>query len=266
VRNHSIPLIVPYTDLSGHLFSTTLFTVIIRSFIRVSKKAWIIFASVCILLIGGLVYLSSKDKVDVSNVNATKIQSASSQSGNIADHVFGKKDSKVIFIEYGDFQCPGCGSAHPTIKSVTEKYKGQVAFIFRNFPLTNLHPNAKAAAAAAEAAGLQGKYWEMHNKLYENQSAWENLSAAERGDFFVGYANSLGLNVATFKDDMSSPKINQKINYDLALGKKVGVNATPSLYLNGKAVNQDTWSEEAKLDQAFVAELKDNNIALPKSN
>jgi protein-disulfide isomerase len=232
----------------------------------VSKKAWIIFASVCILLIGGLVYLSSKDKVDVSNVNATKIQSASSQSGNIADHVFGKKDSKVIFIEYGDFQCPGCGSAHPTIKSVTEKYKGQVAFIFRNFPLTNLHPNAKAAAAAAEAAGLQGKYWEMHNKLYENQSAWENLSAAERGDFFVGYANSLGLNVATFKDDMSSPKINQKINYDLALGKKVGVNATPSLYLNGKAVNQDTWSEEAKLDQAFVAELKDNNIALPKSN
>jgi protein-disulfide isomerase len=231
----------------------------------VSKKAWIIFASVCVLLVCGLVYLSSKDKVDVSKVDASKIQTASSQSGNIADHVFGKKDSKVVFIEYGDFQCPGCGSAHPTIKSVTEKYKGQVAFIFRNFPLTSLHPNAKAAAAAAEAAGLQNKYWEMHNKLYENQSAWENLNASERGDFFAGYAKDLGLNVTTFKDDMSSPKVNQKINYDLALGKKIGVNATPSLYLDGKAIDQDTWGEEAKLDQAFATELKDNNIALPKS-
>lgn len=231
----------------------------------VSKKAWIIFASVCVLLIGGLVYLSSKDKVDVSKIDATKIQTASSQSGTIADHIFGKKDSKVVLIEYGDFQCPGCGSAYPTVKSVAEKYKGQVAYIFRNFPLTNLHPNAKAAAAAAEAAGLQGKYWEMHDKLYEGQSSWENLNASERGDFFVGYASSLGLNTATFKDDMANPKINQKINYDLALGKKVGVNATPSFYLNGKAINQDTWSEEAKFDQAIVTELKNNNIDLPKT-
>lgn len=230
-----------------------------------SKKAWIIFASACIVLLAGLIYVSSKDKVDVSKVNADKIQSASAQSGNIGDHVFGKKDSKVVFIEYGDFQCPGCGSAYPTIKDVTEKYKGQVAFIFRNFPLTSLHPNAKAAAAAAEAAGLQGKYWEMHNALYANQSSWENLNTSQRTDYFASYAKNFGLDANKFKTDMASTKVNQKINYDLAIGKKIGVNATPTLYLNGKAVTQDTWQEEAKLDKAFVDEMKANGIKVPES-
>jgi protein-disulfide isomerase len=231
----------------------------------VSKKAWIIFASACVILLVGLVYVSSKDKVDVSKVDANKIQTADAQSGNIADHVFGKKDSKVVFVEYGDFQCPGCGSAYPTIKDVTEKYQGQVAFIFRNFPLTSLHPNAKAAAAAAEAAGLQNKYWEMHNALYANQSSWESLSSSERTDFFASYAKNFGLNVNKFKEDMASTKVNQKINYDIAIGKKVGVDATPTLYLNGKAVDNDTWGEEAKLDQAFVNEMKANGIKVPES-
>lgn len=231
-----------------------------------SKKAWIIFASACVLLLVGLVYISSKDKVDVSKVDTSKIQKAAVQSGDIADHVFGKKDSKVLFIEYGDFQCPGCGSAYPTVKTVTEKYKGQVAFVFRNFPLTSIHPNAKAAAAAAEAAGLQNKYWEMHDVLYANQSSWENLTTSERIDFFASYAKNLGLNVETFKKDMASTKVTEKINYDIALGKKIGVNATPSLYLDGKAVTQDTWSDVKKLDKAFADELKANDIALPKSD
>lgn len=229
-----------------------------------SKKAWIIFASACIILLVGLVYVSSKDKVDVSKVDASKIQSAATQSGGIADHVFGKKDSKVVFIEYGDFQCPGCGSAYPTIKNVTEKYKDQVAFIFRNFPLTSLHPNAKAAAAAAEAAGLQGKYWEMHNTLYANQSSWENLDSNQRVNFFADYAKTLGLNVTKFKEDMASTKVTQKINFDIAVGKKIGVNATPTLYLNGKAVDNDTWGEEAKLDQAFVDEMNAQSIKVPE--
>lgn len=231
-----------------------------------SKKAWIIFASACVLLLVGLVYISSKDKVNVSNVDANKVQAATTQSGNIADQVFGKKDSKVILVEYGDFQCPGCGKAHTTIKAVTEKYKDQVAFVFRNFPLTGIHPNAKAASAAAEAAGLQNKYWEMHNKLYENQSAWESLGASERSDFFADYAKDLELNVTTFKSDMASQKVNQKINFDLAIGKKIGVSSTPTLFLNGKAVDQDTWSVQAKLDQMFADELKANNIPLPKED
>jgi protein-disulfide isomerase len=229
----------------------------------VSKKAWIIFAAVCIVLLGGLVYISGKDKVNVGNVDTNTIQPAVEQSGDIADHVFGKADSKVVLIEYGDFQCPGCGNAHPNLKAVSHKYEGQIAFVFRNFPLTTIHPNARAAAAAAEAAGLQGKYWELHDKLYENQSQWSSLSADARGDFFNNYASELGLKVDTFKTDFSSPKVSQKINYDIALGKKAKVSATPSIFLNGKAVEQDTWQDQEKLDKAIVDAMKEKNIAVP---
>ena len=232
-----------------------------------SKKAWIIFATVCVALLAGLIYVSSKDKINVSSVDINKIQSGNDQSGGIADHVFGKADSKVQFTEYGDFQCPGCGSAYPKVKKVTEKYKDQVAFIFRNFPLVSAHPNARAAAAAAEAAGLQGKYWEMHDKLYENQLAWQNLSAAERTPSFASYANEFGLNVETFKSDMTSAKVNQKISFDQAVGKKAKVDATPTFYLNGQK-SPDIYDsqggvDEAKLDTAFADALKKNGIALP---
>ena len=230
-----------------------------------SKKAWIIFAAACVVVLGGLIYLSGKNKIDVSNVDIQKIQPAAEQSGQIADHVFGKADSKVMLVEYGDFQCPGCGAAYPTLKALSEKYQGQIAFVFRNFPLTTIHPNARAAAAVAEAAGLQGKYWEMHNKLYETQSSWENLSGAERTDFFAGYASDLGLNVDTFKADLAGANVNQKISFDQAVGKKANVNATPTIYLNGKQIEQDTWGDQAKFDQAIVDALKANGIALPTS-
>lgn len=199
----------------------------------------------------------------MSSVDVNKVQTASPQSGDIADHVFGKADSKVVLMEYGDFQCPGCGSAHPNIKEVTEKYKDQAAFVFRNFPLASLHPNARAAAAAAEAAGLQGKYWEMHNKLYENQEAWGSLNASERTEFFASYAREFSLNEATFKTDLQSSKINQKISFDQAVGKKAKVTATPTIYLNGKAIEQEVWQDKTKLDAAFVEAFKANNIALP---
>lgn len=228
-----------------------------------SKKAWIVFATICVILLGVLIYLSGKDKVDVSNVDLNKIQSATQQSGNIADHVFGNKDSKVMLVEYGDYQCPGCGSVYPTVKSLTTKYQNQIAFVFRNFPLTTLHANALAAAAAAEAAGLQGKYWEMHDALYSSQSAWENLSPSNRTDYFANAAKDIGLNVDTFKTDMSSTKVNQKINFDIAMGKKAQIDGTPSLFLNGKAVDQSIWSDSAKFDDAIVQALKNNNIPLP---
>lgn len=232
-----------------------------------SKKAWIIFAAVCVVLLGVLVYASSKDRIDVSNVDANAIQKADKQSGNIADHVFGKKDSKVIFIEYGDFQCPGCGGAFPAVKEVTEKYKDQLAFVFRNFPLSSLHPNARSAAAAAEAAGLQGKYWEMHDALYSNQSAWENLASDKRTDFFADYASNFGLDINKFKTDLASAEVNQKINFDQAVGKKMGVSATPTFFLNGEKpeiYNSQGGVDQEKLDKAIASALKKAGINLPK--
>lgn len=250
-----------------------------------SKKAWIIFVAIVVLLLGGLIYLSNKDKVtiDTSKVNTSAIQPASAASGNIADHVFGTTAHKVTLIEYGDYQCPGCGAAYPNIKQVTEKYQGQLTFIFRNFPLTTLHPNARAAAAAAEAAGLQGKYWPMHNALYESQDSWNTLSADQRTSYFVTLANQVGLNITKFKNDLSSSAINQKISYDQALGAKDNVQGTPTFFLdgqpldqyvkNGKIVSANTdganpiWSDASALDTLLIQPaLKQAGITLPSGS
>lgn len=223
----------------------------------VSKKAWIIFAAVCAVVLAGLIYFSNRNKLDVSSVDGAKVLSASEQSGNIADHVYGKTDSKVVLVEYGDFQCPGCASAYEPVKTITEKYKDKIAFVFRNFPLSSIHPNARAAAAAAESAGLQGKYWEMHDKLYANQSAWKDLDADKRAAYFEDTAKELGLNVDTFKEGLGKDTVIEKINFDLALGKAAGVSSTPSFYLNGEKLDPytDQQFDEAKVEKAIKEKL-----------
>lgn len=228
-----------------------------------SKKAWIIFAVVAVGLLTALVVVSGRNKVDVNSIDTRSVLSASEASGNIADQVYGKADSKVILVEYGDFQCPTCKTVHPIIKSLTEKYKGQIGFVFRNFPITNAHPNARAAAAAVEAAGLQGKYWEMHNKIFENQTAWGTLSANDRGSYFTNAAKELGLNVDTFNVDMASTNVTRKISFDQALGKKDNVSGTPAVFLNGQTVELETLTDSKKLDDLLKAEMKKQNIELP---
>lgn len=224
-----------------------------------NKKTWIIFAVICVAVLGGLVIFSRKDSVNVSDVDQAKQQTASVANGNIADHVFGKSDSKVTLIEYGDFQCPFCGDAHPQVKSVTEAYKDKIAFIFRNYPLPSMHPNAKAAAAAVEAAGLQGKYWEMNNKIYETQNDWNNLSTDKRTDIFVSFAKAVGVKDGEkFKTDMSGQDVNKKINFDLALGNKAKVTGTPSFYLNGTKVTDEVSSSIINGDGSKLREALDN--------
>lgn len=231
-----------------------------------SKRTWIIFVAICVVVLGGLVYLSGRDKIDVSGVDVNKVVEATEANGNIADRVFGNKDSKVLLIEYGDYQCPGCASVYPRLKTLSEKYEGQIGFVFRNFPLTTIHPNARAAAAAAESAGLMGKYWEMHDLLYENQDQWKDLTSAERTDAFKGYAKSLGLNELTFQENLSKMTINQKISFDQALGKKLNVSSTPAIYLNGEELEQEVWGSDDSFDKAIQAELSKHGIELPKTN
>lgn len=199
------------------------------------RNRWLIFGLLCVGAVAGLVFFSAKDKIDVSNVDATKIDATSA----IADHVFGKADSKIIMIEYADFQCPGCTAAAPNLKPIYEAYKDHVAFVYRNFPLTSAHPHAFAAAATAEAAGLQGKYWEMHDLLFQNRDTWAPMTAEARNTTFEGYASQLGLSIDQFKSDLASKKVADKINTDRALGIKVGVDSTPTLYLNGRKVSDD---------------------------
>lgn len=228
-----------------------------------SKQAWIIFSAACVLILGSLIYFSNSNRIDVGSIDTNKVQGATEKSGDIADHVYGKADSKVMLIEYGDFQCPGCGSAHPNVKKLAEKYKDQMAFVFRNFPITSKHPNARAAAAAAEAAGLQDKYWDMHNKIFESQNIWGNLGANDRTKFFVDYAGELGLDKDRFTTDLTGNKVNQKISFDQAVGKKAGAEATPTFLLNGKKVEDTTWSNVDAFEVAIVNALKVEGIPLP---
>lgn len=207
-------------------------------------KGWIIFSVIVVAILGGLVVLSGKDKIDVSKVDQNSIVTASEQTGNIEEHVFGNAKSKVVLIEYGDFQCPACGGAHPNLKRITEEYKDKIAFIFRNYPLTSIHPNARAASAAAEAAGLQGKYWEMHDALYESQDGWSSSDATDRTSFFITQAKSIGVkNLEKFQQDLASKEINKKISFDLALGKKAGASGTPTFVLNGTRLSEEITND-----------------------
>lgn len=228
-----------------------------------NRTRWIIFSVIAIGILAILIFSSGKSNIDVSGVNADAVQVGSSQNGNIGDHVSGKVGSKVTLIEYGDFQCPPCGNIYPVVKSVTEKYQNQLQYVFRNFPIPDLHPNAKAAAASAEAAGLQGKYWQMHDKLYETQNDWSSLSSSERTSFFDSLAKGLNLDMKKFDADMSSSPVTSKINFDIALGTKVSVSGTPSFILNGKKLETSAYGTEEIFKNTISAELKKAGIPLP---
>lgn len=231
-----------------------------------STKSWIIFTAVCVLLFGGLLFWSQRNRVDVSDVNTNTILSASKESGDIADHVDGNADAKVILIEYGDFQCPGCGGVHPTVKSLMEKYGDHVAFVFRNFPLTSIHPNAKAAAGAAEAAGLQGEgaYWKMHNHLFEHQQEWQGASTSERGKLFSDYAKAIGIDQVKFNTALTdeSVRLSRKIEFDQALGRKLNVTGTPTFYLNGTQLTEEQINGEEAFESTLTTALKDAGVTL----
>ncbi len=225
-----------------------------------TKSRWIIFIVICVAVLGGLVLLSKKDKVDVSGQDPFELVAGSETS--IGDHTFGNKDAKVTFTEYADFQCPACGASYPQIKTIRDTYKDSVRFVFRNFPLTTIHPNALAASTAAEAAALQGKFWEMHDKLYETQDDWSSIDAAKRTDVFAGYAKDIGLNVEQFKKDLTDSRVSEKISRDRALATRLNVDSTPTVYVGtekaDKAVINELVQEKGeqvmkKLDAALKA-------------
>lgn len=223
------------------------------------RNRWLIFGFLSIGIVAGLIFLSGKNKIDVSNRDAFVIDTSS----EIKDHVTGKTDSRIVLYEFADYQCTGCSAAFPQIKSITEQYKDHIAFVYRNFPLTSGHQHAFAAAAAAEAAGLQGKYWPMHDQLFETRDSWNTMTAEQRASAFEGYASQLGLNLDQYRSDISSQKVAEKINTDRALGLKVGVNSTPTLFLNNNLVDKDTITD---VMQAKGDKLRDKLDALIKQN
>ncbi|RKF36874.1 disulfide bond formation protein DsbA [Sphingobacterium siyangense] len=146
------------------------------------------------------------------------------------DHAQGNLNADLVIVEYGDYQCPYCGAAYPVLKKLLKKFSGEVKFVFRNFPLSEMHEYALPAATAAEAASLQDKFWEMHDAIYENQ---RNLD----DQYLFTIAEKIGLDIEKFKSDIQKEELLNKIDADFQGGVISGVNGTPSFYVNGKKFN-----------------------------
>ncbi|HTH68618.1 MAG TPA: DsbA family protein [Rhodanobacter sp.] len=151
------------------------------------------------------------------------------------DHVQGNAHAVVTLVEYGDFQCPACGSAYPLVKQIQHRYAGNLRFVFRHFPLGQAHPYAQLAAELAEAAAVEGRFWAMHDWLYENQAAWAAQGAAGLG----AGARALGLDEAAIAATLRSPDIDARIRRDFMGGVRSGVNGTPGFYVNGSLYQGD---------------------------
>jgi len=143
------------------------------------------------------------------------------------DHIQGNKNAPVELVEFGDYQCPHCGAAYPVIKEIQETFGDQIKFVFRNFPLSEIHPAARPAAIAAEAAALQNKFWEMHDAIFENQN---KLSR----NFLLKLAENLNLDIEQFNTDIALDSVNEKVENDFESGIRSGVNGTPTFFVNGK--------------------------------
>jgi len=177
-------------------------------------------------------------------------------SAKPTSHIEGAGAKNVTLVEYGDYQCPACGAYHPLVKAVVEKFKADIFFQFRNFPLEALHQNARAGSRAAEAANKQGKFWEMHDSLYENQKSWETSS--DPLALFKVYAKQVGVaDMAKFETDYKSKAVNDLINADLKEGQKLGITGTPTFFLEGKKL-------ENPRDQAAFNKVIEDAIAAKK--
>lgn len=201
------------------------------------------------IMAAGIFFLSKPVSTDLSEARQVNqsilVKPDSSQTG--------PKDARVTFVEFGDLQCPACAQALPTIQKLKEEYRGKVNFVFRHYPLPQ-HKNAVISAMAAEAAGEQNKFWEMHDKLYENQAEWaETANALE---IFVKYAKELSLDTNKFKKAVEDGKFKDKILRDEGDGAAAQIRYTPTFFINGKIVEGSSSFDVLK--SGIDAELNKN--------
>lgn len=182
--------------------------------------------TVIILFAGVFFFSGGNGKIEKPVDNSSIIK-----QGNYST---GSKTAKVTVVEFADFQCPACARVHPIIKQILEEYTSDMRFVYRHFPLPQ-HKNAKRAARASEAAGEQNKFWEMYDLLYENQNTWSENDGADK--IFIGYAKQLQLNTEKFEKSLRSDKFDSKIQEDLRDGQVLGVNSTPTIFINNKKQN-----------------------------
>jgi protein-disulfide isomerase len=157
------------------------------------------------------------------------------------DHRTGDQQGKVVLVEYGDYQCPHCGIAHPLLKRLLKEFNQGLLFVFRNFPLQEAHPEAMISAQAAEAAALQNKFWEMHDIIFEHQDTLSPQSLLQ-------HAKKLHLSIDRFSEDLSSKPVVSKVETDFEGGIRSGVNGTPTFFVNGMILETYDASYESLED------------------
>lgn len=208
-----------------------------------SKTFWAVIA-IIVIVFGGIIVLNKKD----TNTPAANVQPT--------NHVKGEGKSGVTLVEYADFQCPFCGQFYPIVTQVYEKYKDQIHFQYRQLPLIQIHQHALAAARATEAASKQGKFWEMYDLIFQNQTTWAESNDATVQ--FEQYAQQLGLNMTQYKTDAASSEVNDIVNADINEFKKTKEPmSTPTFFLDGKKIQATSVEEFSKLiDEAIAAKNK----------
>jgi len=178
----------------------------------------------------------------VASSSPTPRISDSANPGSQPPHAIGPEDAPVTLEEFGDFQCPPCAMLHPVLKTMEKEFGPRLRVIFREFPLVPTHAHALSAARSAEAAGLQGKFWEMHDLLYENQKTWHD--EFDSRPTFEGYAKKIGLDLERFRRDVSSQVVEQRIFLDGKRAHALGVKGTPTVFLNGREVPFESLAPE----------------------
>jgi protein-disulfide isomerase len=205
-----------------------------------NKKSFFWIAGVVVVL-AGVMFWAVKSESDITppfEINAV----------HPLDHVEGNKDSRAVIVEYSDFECPACRAYYLVFKRLTVQFGGKMAFVYRSFPLSEIHKNAEPAAWAAEAAGRQGKFWEMHDLLFEKQNEW--AQAGDPEPLFESYSKLLNISIDKFKADYNSKEVRNFVKAQRNSAIKAGLQGTPSFFLNGKQIQNPTTTE------AFIAVIK----------
>jgi len=179
---------------------------------------------------GTLLYRAKRQQLK----NIPESESVLAKTNTDSAHIRGNPDAPVTLEEFGDFQCPPCGKFSEFVEELLKEYNSRLRLVFRNFPLSG-HEHAREAALAAEAAGLQRKFWEMHDTLYREQETW--TKAPNVREVFESYAGTIGLDVDQFKKDMDGDKARERVDSDRALADFLGVKATPTLFINNRPVD-----------------------------
>ncbi len=192
-----------------------------------------------------LVILAVVGLVAFSNGSSTSPSSAITMPKLTSkDYTQGPINAKVTLTEYADFECPACKAYYPVLKQLQKDYANKMLFVYRFFPLKSIHPNAINSAKAGYAAGLQGKFWQMHDKLFDTQDTWAVLSEPE--STFISYAKSMGLNTTIFQKDYEAVSTESIVNNFYDTDVTLGLNSTPTFFLNGKLINNPTSYDEFK--------------------